>query len=202
MKISQALLLRRTLGGHAEIPECATDEVLMLEFPLSVTDGMVDRCLGRLVREGLDRALVVRAVALRYECALAVALEVGDGVQWGVDRELLVVDSEAVAVGVWVREQTRLQDGVRRRLDVRYCVRGRKRYLQFGLGKLIRETGDGKTYLFDLGKVVLRVLVEDDFPDRAKRVILVRPDFGEIKDVVPEVLSLFGSHGLLGTGNA
>jgi hypothetical protein len=53
------------------------------------------------------------------------------------------------------------------------------------------------TYLFDLGEVVERVLVKNEFPDGAEWVVFVRPDLGKIEDVVAELFSLFGGHGLL-----
>ena len=52
--------------------------------------------------------------------------------------------------------------------------------------------------LLDLGEVVLGVLIENDLPELAEREVLVRPDFGEVKDVVTELLGLFRRHSLLG----
>lgn len=62
-----------------------------------------------------------------------------------VDGDLLVVDAETVAVGIWVGEEAGLQDGVGGGLDAGDHVAG----------------GEGD--LFDFGKVVLRVLVESEF---------------------------------------
>ena len=53
------------------------------------------------------------------------------------------------------------------------------------------------SYLFDLGKIVLRVLVENKFSNWAEREFGVGPDLGEIKDVVAEFFCLFRGHGLL-----
>jgi len=91
---------------------------------------------------------------------------------------LLVVDSETVTVCVWVREETGLENWVSRGLDVGDEVRGRE-------GRLL-----------DLGEVVLGVLVEDEFADGSERELLVRPDFGEIENVVAEFLGLLRGHGL------
>ena len=65
-----------------------------------------------------DRALVV-------ERRRAVALEVGHLVarDGRVDRQLLVVDADAVTVRVRVREQARLEDGVGRGLNAGNHVR-------------------------------------------------------------------------------
>ena len=42
-----------------------------------------------------------------------------------------------------------------------------------------------ETNLFNLGEIVLGVLVEHELPNRAKRVFSVRPNFGEVEDVEP-----------------
>jgi hypothetical protein len=72
-----------------------------------------------------------------------------------VDGKLLVVRPETVAMGIGIREETGLEDGIRGRLNVRNKVR--------------RCKGD----LFDFGKIVLRVLVENDLANGTKRVFLV-----------------------------
>jgi hypothetical protein len=69
----------------------------------------------------------------------AVALIVVGGVQRSVDRDLLVVDAETVVVGVRAGKEAVLEDWVRR---------------GFNAGDRVQ------CYLFDFGKVVLRVLVE------------------------------------------
>ena len=76
-------------------------------------------------------------------------------------------------MGVGVREQTGLEDGIRRGLDAGHEVRGRERGL------------------LDLGEVVLHVLVEDELADRAERELVVRPDLGQVQDVVAELLGLW-----------
>lgn len=100
----------------------------------------------------------------------AVALVGVEGVLGGVYWDLLVVDAQAVAVRVAVREEARLQDRVGRGLDAGHQVRGRK--------------GD----LLDLGKVVLRVLVEGQLAEPAERHLALRPDLGQVKDVPLELL--------------
>jgi len=95
-----------------------------------------------------------------------------------VDRQLLVVGADSVPVRVRVREESALQDRVGRGLDT---------------GDEVRRVEGG---LLDFGKVVLRVPVEDDLAKLAERVVLVRPDLGEIEDVDVALLGLLRRHGL------
>ena len=141
-------LLKVEFGDERELVDALAGELFVLREVVA----------SRLVRERLDRRLVVRAVALVVERHGTVALEVRGRLERRIDRELGVVGAEAVTVSVRVRVQTRLQNRVRGRFDTRNEVRGRK--------------GD----LLDLGKVVLRVLVERELADRAKGELLVRPD--------------------------
>lgn len=90
----------------------------MLQLAFQVSGRRIDSSLFPRVCEGLDRALVVRPVTLRDEGGRSVALEVGNRVEWCVNRQLLIVRTKTVAVCVGVREETRLQDGVGGRLDV------------------------------------------------------------------------------------
>lgn len=90
----------------------------MPRLAFQVSSRSIDSPLPPRVCEGLDRALVVRPVTLRDEGGRSVALEVGNGVEWCVNRQLLIVGAKTVAVCVGVREETRLQDGIGRRLDV------------------------------------------------------------------------------------
>ena len=54
--------------------------------------------------------------------------------------------------------------------------------------------------LLDLGKVILRVLVENELIERAPGELFPRPDVSRVKDVgallLPQFLGLFGGHGL------
>ena len=58
---------------------------------------------------------------------------------------------------------------------------------------LIKEWTD----LFNLSKVILRILVKDELSYGTKRELCVRPDFCKVEDIVAEPLSLLGCHGLL-----
>jgi len=83
-----------------------------------------------------------------------------------------------VSVGIWVREESTLEDWVGRWLKTRY------------------EMGWVVSSLLDLGEVVLDVSVESQLSELAKRELGVWPDLGEIEDVVLELLGLLRSHGL------
>jgi hypothetical protein len=148
-------LLKVELGDFGEVDDGGAEELLVI-LGVVAAGG---------VREGLDRRLVVGAVALVVERPLPVALEVGRWLERRVDRQLLVVDcdqvhfvslntgnherkrlwfqrtTKTVAVGVGVGEKPGLEDRVRRGLDARDSMSRRERDL------------------LDLGKVVLRVLV-------------------------------------------
>ena len=108
----------------------------------------------------------------------AVALVGVECAQGLVDGDLLVVDAEAVAVGVWVAEEAGLQDRVGRGFDAGDHV------------------GWGEGHLFDFGEVIFRVLVQCELAERAEGHFALGPDFGEIEDVPPELLSLLGREDL------
>lgn len=141
-----------------------------------------------LVGSGSPRGLVLqgpvaaRVVGVGAVVAVdghgAVALVRVEGPEGRVDGDLLVVDAEAVAVGVGVREQAALQDGVGRGLDAGDEVRGRK------------------GHLLDLGKVVLDVLVERELAEAPQRHLALRPHLGQVEDVPLELLGLLGRQDL------
>ena len=130
----------------------------------------------------IDRAEVIWSRALVEECHLAIALEISMSVRsaWSIDRQLLVVDANPVTVGVRVREETRLKDGIGRGLNSGRHVR--------------RVEGD----LLHLGKVILDVLIEHKFADLTTWEHLLRPDVGEVKDVdlllLPKLFSFTRCH--------
>ena len=110
-----------------------------------------------------------------HDAVTLVGVECVDGL---VDRDLLVVDTEAVAVGVRIGEQAGLEDGIGGGFDAGDHVRGRE------------------CDLFDLGEVVLRVAVEGEFAEAPEWDVFLGPDFGEVEDVPAEFLSLFGREDL------
>lgn len=97
---------------------------------------------------------------------------------WAVDRNLLVVNTQSVSVGVWVREQSGLQHWVSRWLHVRNSVRRRE-------GSLL-----------NIGKVVGWVLVQHQLTESSHWVVLVWPDLGQVKHREWGLLSLLWGHGL------
>ena len=98
----------------------------MLGLAFNIADSGVDGGFPSSVRQRLDAALVVGAAALGDKGGETIALEVVDGDNGCVDWELLVVDTETVTVSVRVGEETRLEDGIGRWLDVRDKVRRRE----------------------------------------------------------------------------
>lgn len=97
---------------------------------------------------------------------------------WAVNWDLSVVNTQSVSVGVWVREQSRLQDWVSRWLLV------------------WNRVGWGESSLLNLSKVVLWVLVQGQLTESSQWVVLVWPDLGQVKDGEWSLLGLLGSHRL------
>jgi hypothetical protein len=120
----------------------------------------------------MNAALVVGAAVLGNVGSGTIPLEVVDRVDRRVDWKLLIVDTKAVAMGIGVREEPGLEDGICRGLDVGDEMRRRE------------------SSLFNLGEIIFGVLIEDEFSDRAERELGVWPDLGEIKNVIAEFLSL------------
>jgi hypothetical protein len=108
----------------------------------------------------VDRLGVVVVVA-----HLAVLVVVVHLVDRPVDRQLLIVRAGAIAVRVAVGEQPPQHHPVRAGPDARDKVR----HLEPGL--------------LDLGEEVLGVAVEHHPADRDRRVVLVRPDLGQVERV-------------------
>lgn len=95
-----------------------------------------------------------------------------------VDRQLLVVGSEAVTMGIGVREQTTLE----------HLVRG-----WFDTGDKVRRS---KRDLLDFGKVVAWVAIEDHFTDWDQRVFALGPNLGEVERIEAGLLGLLEGHHL------
>jgi hypothetical protein len=88
-----------------------------------------------------------------------------------VDRDLLVVGTKSVSVGVGVGEKTSLKHLVKRSLNSGNQVRGRE------------------SRLLSLSVEVLGVTVEDHSSNINERVVFLRPDFSNVIDIK----SVFGS---------
>lgn len=99
-----------------------------------------------------------------------------------VDWDLGVVGTQSVSVGVWVREQSRLQHRVGRGLLVWHSV------------------GRRESSLLNLSEVVLRVLVQSQLTKSSHWVVLVWPDLGQVEDREWSLLGLLRGHGLDVTG--
>ncbi len=84
----------------------------------------------------------------------------------GVDGDLVVVYAEAVALGVAVGEEPSLEHLVGRIADAGHDI------------------GRVEGSLFNLGEIVLRVLVEFEHAHLDQRKILLEPDLGEIEGIV------------------
>ena len=134
--------------------------------------------------DGLDGTDVVRPRSLVEEGHAAVSLEVRHPVVDArrVDGELLVIDTDSVAVSIWIAEQSRLEDRICGRLDA---------------GNHVRRV---KGHLLDFREVVFGVLVQCELADFAERELLVRPHVREVEDVdlllLPEIFGFPGAHGL------
>jgi hypothetical protein len=70
--------------------------------------------------------LVVREATLRDVCSRSITLEVDDGNNRSIDRQLLIVGTKTMTMGIRVREKTGLKDGVGRRFNVRNEMGRRK----------------------------------------------------------------------------
>jgi len=119
-----------------------------------------------------------RLVPIMVEAHLAVLVVVVHLAQRPVDRQLLVIGAAAIAVRVAVGEHPPQHHPVRAGPDARDKVR----HLEPGL--------------LDLGEEVLGVAVEHHPADRDRRVVLVRPDLGQVERVEPVVGRVLKRHDL------
>jgi hypothetical protein len=98
-----------------------------------ITNSTVDGSLSASIGQGVNAALVVGAAALGNVGSGTIPLEVVDRDDRRVDGELLIVDTKTVAMGVGVREEPGLEDGICRGLDVGDEMRRR----ESGLGSFV-----------------------------------------------------------------
>lgn len=122
----------------------------------------------RFVRGRVARVGTV--VPIHDHCAIA--LKWVECIQGPVDRDLGIVDPEPVTVGIRVGEEPRLEDRVGRGFDAWHQMRG----------------GEGD--LLHLGKVILRVAVQGELAHGSQGDLALRPYFGQVEDVPPELLGL------------
>lgn len=170
---------RHTFSNLAQISVSASNPGLMSGQTLMFASIEIDSALLRRIRKRLNGALIVGSTTLRNVGLRPIALEVGNRHNRLVNRDLLIISTQTMTMSIRVREQSRLQDRIERGLDERDKVRWRERAL------------------FNLREVVLRVLIQNELPDGTQGEFSVGPDLGEVENVVPELLCLFGSHRLL-----
>ena len=126
---------------------------------------------------GAVRVEAGRAAEIAVDAHLAVAVIAHERAFRRVDRDLVEVDAEPVALRVAIGEQARLQHLVRREADAGDDVRRRERRL------------------LDFGEIVVRLAVELHHADLDQRILGLRPDLGQVERVVPVRLRLrFGHH--------
>lgn len=169
-----ALLPTKDLPQHSRLHEILIRDRQLLRHrcasPFLVFLAGLDGLVGHITVGG---GVVGVGAVVAVDGHNAVTLVGVEGAEGSVNRNLLVVDSKAVAVGVRVGEEAGLEDRVSGGFDAGDHVRGRE-------GNLL-----------DFGKVVLCVLIEGEFAEGSERNVLLGPDFGQIEDVPAELFSLF-----------
>lgn len=162
-RLHEILVRDRQLLGH-----CRAGPLLVF---LRRFDGLVGHvAVGRRV-VGVCTVVAVNS----HDPIALVGVERPEGL---VNRDLLIVDTKAVAVGVRIGEKTGLKDRIGRRFNTGNHMRWRK--------------GD----LLDLGKIVFGVLVKRKFAKRSQGHFFLWPDLGEVKNVPSEAFGLFGAENL------
>lgn len=169
-RYSRATIRRNdlTLCDFAQVCLRMSQELLVLDTSV---------CL-LLVRQRRNAALIVWSGTLANIQSRTIALEVCNRNNRCIYWQLLVVCTKTMTMGVWVREETGLEDRICRRLDTWDKMRGRERCL------------------LDFREVVLRVFVQDQLANRAEREVFVRPHLRQVENVVPEALCLLWRHRL------
>src|ERR1700751_5208431 len=129
----------------------------------------------------VPQPLAIRVIRLRLSqisiCAhLSVAVI---GVEWTlrcVNRDVIEVNTEAVSLGISIREQASLKHLVRRPANSRNHIRR------------------GESRLLHLCEEVFWITVELHYANFDQRVVSFSPDFGQIKRIVLVCLCLFLCH--------
>lgn len=167
-----------TRGAAKHIPKSlCLDEIVVIHFlekfvdssarPLLVCDGRFNSLISQLsIRAGIVRVGTVVAI----DSHSAITLEGVECFKWSIDRNLLVVGSKTVTMGIRVGKESGLEDGIDGGLNTRHQMRRRK--------------GN----LFNLGEVVLGILVESELAKLPEGHVFLRPDLGQVKNVPAELL--------------
>ena len=113
--------------------------------------------------------VIWRGAEVAVEPHGAIAMVMVNRTLRAIHGQRIVIRAEPVAVSVGIRNKPPLQHFVGRKAHARSDVAG-------------FESG-----LFHLGEIILRVAVQNEFADFDERIVLVRPDFRQIKRI--EVVS-------------
>ena len=139
----------------------------------------------RLLGFGLLHPFAVAVGFVTESCAvvavdthLAVAMEGVERAARSVHGDRMVVDAEAVALGVAVGKEPALQHLVGRQADAG------------------NDGGGIEGRLLDIGEIVLRIAVELQHADVDERKVPVRPDLGQIERIVGQLGGLGFGHDL------
>jgi len=111
------------------------------------------------------RLVVGRRTTVAIKTHRAITLIVVDRATRRIDRKLLMVGADAVAMGIGVSEYPPLKHAIRRQADTR------------------DDVARGKGSLFDLGEIVLRIAIQLDYPHFDQRKFLLRPDLGDVERI-------------------
>lgn len=172
----KVFLLARGTTKHIPKTLCL-DEIVVIYFLKQFVDSSARprlMCHGRfdsLISQLSIRARIVRVgTVVAIDSHSAITLEGVESFERSIDRDLLIVGSKTVTMGIRVRKESRLEDRVDGGLNTRHHV------------------GRRKGNLLNLGEVVLRVLVESEFAKLPEGHVLLWPDLGQVKDVPAELL--------------
>src|ERR1700736_5412749 len=129
----------------------------------------------------VPQSLAIRVISRRRAqvsiCAhLAIAVIGVEWTLWRINRDVIEVNTEAVSLGISIREQAALEHLVRREANS---------------GNHIRRREGG---LFHLCEVVFRITIELHYANFDQWVVSLGPDFGQIKRIVLVCLCLFLCH--------
>ena len=123
--------------------------------------------------------LVVQGAAVvAVNACGAVAVVAVHGAAGGINRNLVIIHPQAVALRIGIVKQTRLQHFIGRHADAGHQIAG-------------REGG-----LFHIGIEVFRVFIKLEFAHFNQRVIAFGPHFGEVEGVVRHFFGLGFGHDL------
>ena len=100
------------------------------------------------------------------------------GILGAVDRDLVVVDTQAVALGIAIGEEAALQHLIRREADAGH------------------HGGRVEGCLFHILEIVLRVAVQFEHAHFDQGEFLLVPDLGQVEGIVGHLLGLFFGHHL------